>query len=342
MTGLLSTSNFNFRTMKNLYPLKFTPIFKDKIWGGNKLNELLNKDYPGLPNCGESWEISGVQDEVSVVSDGFLTGNSLEELIEVYMGDLVGEKTYEKFGTEFPLLVKFIDANDNLSIQVHPNDELSMERHDAYGKTEMWYVVQADPGARLISGFNRKMDKELYLKNFEEGRIEEILNYEEVKAGDVFFIPAGTVHAIGKGIVIAEIQQTSDVTYRIYDFNRLDDHGHPRELHTDLAVDAIDYGSAVKSRTDYTAVDDIPVKLVECEYFTTNILTLSTLVERDFTTFDTFVIYVCLEGEYSLSWEDQSISVVKGESILVPALITNFVLSAVNDGTAKLLEVYIK
>jgi mannose-6-phosphate isomerase len=328
--------------MKNLYPLKFTPICKDKIWGGNKLNELLNKEYPELPNCGESWEISGVQDEVSVVSNGFLKGNSLEELIEVYMGDLVGEKVYEKFGIEFPLLVKFIDANDNLSIQVHPNDELSRERHDAFGKTEMWYVVQADPGAKLISGFNRKMDKEGYLNYFKNGQLEEILNYEEVKAGDVFFIPAGRVHAIGKGIVVAEIQQTSDVTYRIYDFNRVDDHGNPRELHTDLAVDAIDYRFESNYRTDYHPVDNASVKLVECEYFTTNILPLTTSVERDFTNFDTFVIYTCLEGKYNLSWEDQSMLVKKGESVLVPALINNFVLSAANGGAAKLLEVYVK
>lgn len=328
--------------MKNLYPLKFTPICKDKIWGGNKLNELLNKKYPELPNCGESWEISGIQDEVSVVSNGFLKGNNLEELIEVYMGDLVGEKVYEKFGIEFPLLVKFIDANDNLSIQVHPNDELSMERHDAFGKTEMWYVVQADPGAKLISGFNRKIDKEGYLKYFQNGQLEEILNYEEARAGDVFFIPAGRVHAIGKGIVVAEIQQTSDVTYRIYDFNRVDDHGHPRELHTDLAVDAIDYRFEKNYRTDYKPVDDSSVKLVECEYFTTNFLPLTTSVERDFTELDTFVVYTCLEGTYNLSWEDQSIVVEKGESVLVPALINNFVLSVANGGTAKLLEVYIK
>ena len=326
--------------MNNLYPLKFTPICKDKIWGGNKLNEILNKKYPELPNCGESWEISGIQDEVSIVSNGFLKGNNLEELIEVYMGDIVGEKIYEKFGTEFPLLIKYIDANDNLSIQVHPNDELSLERHDAYGKTEMWYVVQADPGANLISGFNRKIDKEGYLKYFKNGQLEEILNYEVVKAGDVFFMPAGRVHAIGKGIVVAEIQQTSDVTYRIYDFNRVDDKGNPRELHTELAVDAIDYQFESNYRTDYTEVDNDPVKLIECQYFTTNILTLTQSIERDFTSLDTFVIYVCLDGEYIFQWEDQTISVQKGESVLIPALIDMFTLSPVN-GNVKLLEVFI-
>ncbi len=328
--------------MNNLYPLKFIPICKEKIWGGNKLKELLNKEYPGLPNCGESWEISGVQNDISVVSNGFLKGNSLEELIEVYMGDLVGEKAYEKFGTEFPLLVKFIDANDNLSIQVHPNDELSMERHDAFGKTEMWCVVQADPGSKLISGFNRKIDKEGYLKYFKNGQLEEILNYEEVKEGDVFFMPAGRVHAIGKGIVVAEIQQTSDVTYRIYDFNRVDDHGNPRELHTDLAVDAIDYQYETNYRTDYLPVKDQSIKLVDCQYFTTNILQLTTSVERDFAGLDTFVIYCCLEGKCNLAWEDQVMEVGKGDSVLVPAQINNFVLSVINGGAAKLLEVYIK
>ena len=328
--------------MNNLYPLKFTPICKDKIWGGNKLHEILNKEYPGLPNCGESWEISGIQEEVSVVSNGFLKGNNLEELIEVYMGDLVGEKVFEKFGAEFPLLIKFIDANDNLSIQVHPNDELSMERHDAFGKTEMWYVVQADPGAKLISGFNRKMDKEGYLKYFKNGQLEEILNYEEVKAGDVFFMPAGRVHAIGKGIVVAEIQQTSDVTYRIYDFNRVDDHGNPRELHTDLAVDAIDYHYVSDYRTNYQPVDDESVKLVDCQYFTTNVLTLASSVERDFAAHDTFVIYCCLEGRCTLSWEGQRIEIEKGETILVPALITVFELSVAEGGSAKLLEVFLK
>ena len=328
--------------MNNLYPLKFTPICKDKIWGGNKLHDLLNKEFPELPNCGESWEISGVQDDISVVSNGFLTGNSLEELIEVYMGDLVGEKVYEKFGTEFPLLVKFIDANDYLSIQVHPNDELAMERHDSFGKTEMWYVVQADTGSRLISGFSRKVDQDEYLVSVENGTLEEILNYEEVTAGDVFFMPAGRVHAIGKGIVVAEIQQTSDVTYRIYDFNRVDDKGNPRELHTDLAVDAIDYSFETNYRTEYKAIDNQSVILVDCPYFTTNILTLSTTVERDFTELDTFVIYTCLDGECTLSWEDESLPVHKGDSVLVPAQVTNFVLSVPDGGTAKLLEVFIK
>ncbi len=328
--------------MKNLYPLKFAPIYMDKIWGGKKLQELLNKEFPELPNCGESWEISGVQNELSIVSNGFLRGNNLEELVEVYMGDLVGEKVFDKFGTEFPLLIKFIDAHDDLSIQVHPNDELALERHDSFGKTEMWYVVQADPGAKLISGFNRNMDKAGYLNYLRNGQLEKILNYEEVKAGDVFFIPAGRVHAIGKGIVVAEIQQTSDVTYRIYDFNRLDSQGNARQLHTDLAVEAIEYHFESNYRTEFQPINNLSVNLVECPYFTTNILPLTATVERDFTDLDTFVIYICLEGEYQIIWEDQNLPVRKGETILVPAQISNFGLSVINGNKATLLEVYLK
>ena len=206
----------------------------------------------------------------------------------------------------------------------------------------MWYVVQADPGSRLISGFSRKVDKDEYLHSVENGTLEELLNDEEVKAGDVFFIPAGRVHAIGKGIVVAEIQQTSDVTYRIYDFNRVDDKGNPRELHTDLAVDAIDYSFETNYRTEYQSSDNQSVTLVDCPYFTTNILTLSATVERDFTDRDTFVIYTCLDGDCTLGWEDESLSIKKGDSILVPAQITNFMLSVTTGGNAKLLEVYIK
>jgi mannose-6-phosphate isomerase len=326
--------------MKNLYPFKFTPICKEKIWGGEKLKAILNKKFDKLPNCGESWEISGVENEISVVSNGFLKGNNLEELIEIYMGDLVGDKTYDHFGIEFPLLTKYIDAKDKLSIQVHPNDELALERHGTFGKTEMWYVIQADEGAKLISGFNKPMDKKEYLKYFENGQLEEILNYEEVKAGDVFFIPAGRIHAIEGGIVLAEIQQTSDATYRIYDFNRLDDHGNPRELHTELALDAIDFKFEENYRTLYNSVENISTTLVECQYFTTNLLPLTGKVERDFTLRDTFVIYMCPEGEFTFTWEEGNMAVKQGETILVPALISNFSLAPSNGG-AKLLEIYL-
>jgi len=327
--------------MKNLYPLKFKPIFKEKIWGGEKIRKVLNKNIGSLPNCGESWEISGVPEEVSLVSNGFLKGNSLEELIEVYMGDLVGDKIYEKFGTEFPLLIKFIDAADKLSIQVHPDDELAKERHKAYGKTEMWYVIQADEGSQLITGFKKPLNKAEYVQYFKSGRLEEILNYEEVKTGDTFFIPSGLVHAIGKGILLAEIQQTSDITYRIFDFNRVDEKGNPRELHTDLALDAIDFKPETESRVKYTAVENVSTNLVECKYFTTSILPLSGEIERDFAEKDTFVIYMGIEGSCSLIWEEGKLDIHKGETILVPAVINNFHLESDKDSVARLLEIYI-
>ena len=329
--------------MQELYPFKFQPIYKEKIWGGQKLRQLLNKEFSPLPNCGESWEISGVQNEISVVANGFLAGNNLQELIEVYMGELVGEKVYEKFGMEFPLLIKFIDANDDLSIQVHPNDEMSKERHNAFGKTEMWYVVQADEGAELIAGFNQEVDQQKYLGHLEKNSLTEILNIEKVKAGDVFFMPAGRVHAIGKGIVVAEIQQTSDVTYRIYDYNRKDDQGKTRELHTDLALDAIDYTFEKEYGTHYHAHKNQSAELVSCPYFTTNLLELTHSVEREYNDLDSFIIYMCLEGDYVISWgDDKAMEVAKGESILVPASLENFILVPKGGKEVKMLEVFIK
>ncbi|MBW8325202.1 MAG: class I mannose-6-phosphate isomerase [Prolixibacteraceae bacterium] len=326
--------------MEGLYPLKFTPIFKDKIWGGNKIKSILNKDFGHLPNCGESWELSGVEGNISVVSNGFLAGNTLEELIEIYMGDLVGEGIFETYGIEFPLLIKFIDANDDLSIQVHPDDEMSKERHNAFGKTEMWYVMQADQGSKLQSGFNQQVDQDKYLFKLEHNELTDILNFEEVAAGDVFFIPAGRVHAIGKGILLAEIQQTSDITYRIYDYDRRDNEGNPRELHTELALDAIDYTLSPEYKTRYESKLNESVELAKCKYFTTNVLDLNTIVEKDYNKLDSFVIYICLDGELQIETESGSETVQKGETILIPASIENVQLKPLS-ATVKLLEVYI-
>jgi len=275
--------------MNELYPLKFKPILKDKIWGGPRLHDVLNKQYASHI-CGESWEISGVQDNISVVANGFLAGNDLQEIIEIYMGDIVGDRVFEKFGIEFPLLVKFVDANDKLSIQVHPNDELAGIRHKAYGKTEMWYIVEAAEGAELISGFRRKIDEKTYLHHLQNKTLPDILNFEKVKAGDVFFVPAGRVHAIGPGILLAEIQQTSDITYRIYDWDRVDDKGKPRELHTDLALQAIDYNHYDNYRTDYSHELNQTAQIIDCQYFTTNLLDFDRTVEKDFNFIDSFVI----------------------------------------------------
>ncbi len=326
--------------MNTLYPLKFAASFKERLWGGNRMHKVLNKPTCPLEKCGESWELSAVEGHISVVSNGFLAGNNLQELMEVYMGDLVGEKVYDRYGIEFPLLIKFIDAEDDLSIQVHPDDQLSKKRHSAYGKTEMWYVVDADPGARLISGFNQEVDREKYLSYLEQGRILELLLSEEVFAGDVFFIPAGRVHAIGKGILVAEIQQTSDVTYRIYDFDRVDKHGNPRELHNDLAADAIDFSWQQGVKTNYERENNKPVELVSCPYFTTNLLELDRKVERDFSLRDTFVIYMGIRGGVRLVWDEGEETIGQGETVLIPASLEEFTLEPLS-GEARLLEVYI-
>lgn len=327
--------------MAGLYPLKFTPFFFDKIWGGNRLKTLLNKDFGSLPNCGESWELSGVEGYDSVVSNGFLEGNSLSELIEIYMGDLVGDKVYEKFGVEFPLLIKFIDAQDDLSIQVHPNDKLSKERHKAYGKTEMWYVVDAEKGALINSGFNQPVTKEKYLEYLESGKLVDLLKYDVTSVGDVFFIPAGRVHAIGKGALIAEIQQTSDVTYRIFDYNRRDAKGNLRELHTELALDAIDFSYLDDYKTKYSAGNNQTTEIVSCDYFTTNIVDFDSVMEKDYYEIDSFVIFMTLEGSFELVTDDTTETVAKGETVLIPAEIPSVKLKPVG-GKVKLLEVYIK
>ncbi len=324
--------------MNQLYPLKFKPILKDKIWGGKKLREQLNKQ--GASDiCGESWEISGVEGDYSVIENGFLAGNNLSEILEIYMDELVGEKTYDKFGNEFPLLIKFIDANDNLSIQVHPDDELSGKRHNSFGKTEMWYVLDAENGAELIVGFNQKADKEFYLSHLNNNTLAEILNCEVVSKGDTFFIPAGRVHAIGAGSLIAEIQQTSDVTYRIFDFNRKDANGNYRELHTDLALDAIDFEYYPEYKTKYDLKPNETAELVTCQYFKTNLLEFDKGFERDFTPFDTFVIYMCLEGSATIKYGSGEETIEMGQTILIPAALNGY--QVIPTPKAKLLEVYL-
>jgi len=325
----------------NLYPLKFKTIYKDKIWGGNKVKTILNKDFSPLPNCGETWEISGVQGDISVVENGLLANNNLQELIEVYMGELVGDHIFDKFGIEFPLLIKFIDANDDLSIQVHPNDELAKERHNAYGKTEMWYVIDAEKGSKLNCGFFKKITKKEYFKHLEENTLTSILNYEKVNPGDVFFIPAGRVHAIGKGILLAEIQQTSDVTYRIYDYNRPGTNGKPRELHTELAADAIDYEYYDEYKTNYSNEFNKTSSIIQCEYFNTNILEFNTIIEKDYGYIDSFIIYICLEGTFTIIDDNKNKTEInKGETVLLPAVLNNIAL--IPKIKSKILEVYIK
>lgn len=325
--------------MNRLYPLKFKPIIKDKIWGGTKLKTVLNKKTK-TDKAGESWEISGYPGDVSQVKNGFLAGNSLEELIEVYMGDLVGDSVFEKFGTLFPLLIKFIDANDVLSIQVHPDDELAREQFGSFGKTEMWYIIEAEPGSETIVGFNQAVTRESYVSHLTNKTILSILNAEKTAAGDVFFIPAGRVHAIGKGILLAEIQQTSDATLRIYDFDRVDDKGNPRELHTEKALEAIDFKAYPEYKTNYSKVPDQPNMLATCQYFTTNYFNLARKIDREYHEIDSFVIYMCLKGKITIVYNsDEKEQLVTGDTVLIPAEIKKVQL--IPEGESKLLEIYI-
>jgi mannose-6-phosphate isomerase len=324
-----------------LYPLTFEPIFKDKIWGGQKINTVLGKDFSPLPNCGETWEVSDVEGNVSVVKEGGLQGKSLNELVQQYKGELVGEHVYEKFGDRFPLLIKFIDANDDLSIQVHPNDALAKERHSGFGKTEMWYIMQADEGATLNSGFNREVTKEEYVKAVADNTIQDILNIEPAGPGDVFFLPAGRVHYIGKGLLLAEIQQTSDTTYRIYDFDRVDaTTGKKRELHTELAVDAIDYQHYDHYKTQYEKKVNEGVNAVTCDYFVTNVLNFNQEVEHDYTHIDSFVVLICVAGALTIKAPGgYDVPLKMGECALIPASVDNVTL--VPDGDMTVLETYV-
>jgi len=321
-----------------LYPLKFSPILKNKIWGGTKLKSLFDKPAE-TDKLGESWELSGYEGDESVVTNGYLAGNNLVELIEIYMGELVGDTIFDEFGLSFPLLFKLIDANENLSIQVHPGDEVAAERHNSFGKTEMWYVVDADKGAELIIGFSEDCSRETYLEAMGEDKVEDLLQKVPVTKGDVFFIPAGRVHAIGKGVVVAEIQQSSDITYRIYDFKRKDDNGNERELHTEQALDVIDFEASRQPKTNYTPVLNATTPLVTCDYFTTNMLRFDKRIVRQYAMIDSFVAYMCLEGNFTIEFEGDSTTISKGDTVLIPASIDELTLSP--EGEVTLLEVYV-
>ncbi len=324
---------------EQLYPLTFTPLLKEVIWGGSDIRPFKGLE-PDDKKIGESWEISHVDDNFSIVAEGALAGKNLDELIDLYGERLVGKSVQERFGHRFPLLIKFIDARDYLSIQVHPDDELGMKRHNSFGKTEMWYVINAAPKAKLYSGFAVQSSPEDYVRRIEEGTIVEALAEYEVRPGDVFFLPAGRVHAIGAGCFIAEIQQTSNITYRIYDYDRTDAAGNKRELHTELAKDAIDYRLEKDYRTAYTPVADQPVHLVECQYFETNLLDLTQPISRDWSQLDSFVIYICMEGKVTLrDAQGNEVSLHQGQSVLVPA--ENPSLTLTPEGSVKLLETYI-
>jgi mannose-6-phosphate isomerase len=326
--------------MNKLYPLKFKPIFKEKIWGGEKTKTELGLDFSPLPNCGEAWVLSGVTGSETMVTNGFLQGNSLNELLEIFMEDLVGEEMFSRIEKEFPILIKFIDSRDWLSVQVHPDDELAVRRNIGHGKTEMWYILDAEPGSELITGFNRPVNKELYLEYLNHKKLPQILNSVKVSKGDVFFIPSGRIHALGPGILLAEIQQTSDTTYRVYDWDRVDEHGRSRELHIDLALEAIDFQPVMNYRSEYRKIKNKTECLVDTPFFTSNILDFDQPVRKDFSLFNSFVLYVCVEGSALIHYDEKHEALKKGEILLIPAVMERLVLEPVQ--SCKILEVFVQ
>ncbi|MDR1200641.1 MAG: class I mannose-6-phosphate isomerase [Tannerellaceae bacterium] len=323
-----------------LYPFTFKPILKKIIWGGSEICPFKGIT-PLQDGIGESWELSHVDNNYSIVANGCLAGKSLDELIHTYGKQLVGGKVMAQFGDRFPLLIKFIDARDNLSIQVHPDDELAEKRHHSFGKTEMWYVIKAAEGAALYSGFSKQIDADEYVKRVENNTIMEVMQRYKVKPGDVFFLPAGRVHAIGAGCFIAEIQQTSNITYRIYDYNRKDANGNTRELHTELAKDAIDYTYHDDYRTHYKACKDTPVPLVDCTYFTTRLLDIDTVISLDLSSLDSFVVYICMAGKASiLDNKGNTLTIHQGQTVLIPADTLSVTIQPAPG--AKFMETYIR
>ena len=325
--------------MTELYPLKFEPILKDKIWGGNSLVKNWGKKADLSRLIGESWDLSAIQDNLSVVSNGFLAGNNIEEIIEVYMGDITGDVVFEKYGIEFPLLIKLIEAKQDLSVQVHPDDKIARERHNAYGKTEMWYILESEPSSKIYSGFTRPVTKDIFKNALSDREIINLLNAESTEYGDIFFTPAGRIHAIGAGNILAEIQQTSDITYRIFDWDRKENKGKSRDLHIDLALDAIDYNASGKCKIKKELTADKTENLVSCPYFHTNILQFGSLIRKDFNFIDSFIIYICISGQFIIHFDNGAEIVTKGETVLLPAMITNVVLEP--RPQAKVLEVFI-
>ena len=322
-----------------MYPLKFEPILKQILWGGDKIIPFKHLNET-LSNVGESWEVSAVEGSESVVANGVDKGLTLPEMVRKYKEELVGETNYARFGNKFPLLIKFIDAKLDLSMQVHPDDELAKKRHNSFGKTEMWYVINAAKGAGLYSGFSKQINADEYVKRVEDNTIMDVLQRYEVNPGDVFFLPAGRVHAIGAGCFIAEIQQTSNITYRIYDYDRKGPDGKGRELHTELAKDAIDSTLYQDYRTHYKAHTNATVELAACKYFTTNLLDVDTIMVRDFSELDSFFVYICMEGKASIrDNKGNEIYIHQGQTVLIPADTDVVTISPVPG--AKFMETYI-
>lgn len=317
-----------------LYPLKFKPILKEKVWGGEKLNTLLQKQTHSQ-NTGESWEISAIEESVSVVENGALKGELLTDLLKQFQGKLVGEKVYQKFGEQFPLLFKFIDADQNLSLQLHPNDEIALKRHQSFGKTEMWYILQADEGAGIYVGFDQDYSKEDCLKHLENGDFAKVMNFENVHPGEFYFIKPGLVHSIGKGVLLAEIQQSSDITYRLYDWNRKDLNGKPRKLHTRLAMDAIDF-EFDEFKLTYAEIPNVFQNIVQNKFFQTRKISLNQNLSIDYSATDSFVVFMCVKGAVEIKTDTHQLQLNCGETAMIPAAINQIEL---HTDSTELLEI---
>lgn len=313
-------------------PIVFAPYLKSVIWGGNKICQLKNIAQPE-PNIGESWEISAVPGHESVVSEGTYKGMNLLELIDRFGAELLGKKVMDRYNGKFPLLIKLIDAADNLSVQVHPDDALAQKRHNSLGKTEMWYIMQSDNGAKIYAGLNTEMTADDYVKRVAEGTFAETLAAHSSAPDDVFFLPAGRVHAIGAGNLLAEIQESSDITYRIYDYDRRDAAGNPRELHTEQAKDAIDYTVYSEYKNAPVPADVVDCEIVKCDHFTTDRILLNGELSFDLDN-TSFTILMCLDGEVSVKCHDGEMTISTGTTVLIPANVDNIQLS----GKAKILK----
>ena len=325
-----------------LYPLKFEPILKEKIWGGNYLYKELGKGQNKEAKIGESWEISSMPDDVSIIANGMLKGNSLTEALEIYMGDLVGEKVYDKFGLELPVLIKIIDAQEDLSVQVHPDEKLANKKYNSHGKTEMWFVLNADKEAKIVAGFDKKTSQFEVEKAIADNTVQQLLRTEEIQVGDVFFIPSGRVHTIGAGSVLVEIQQTSDITFRVYDYDRRDAEGNTRELHVPEFLEVLDYSSQEDNKTHYKKEINTPTSLTKCPYFTANVFCFDKKLGRDYYFLDSYVILICTQGAFDIDYEDgETVSLKKGESVLLPAQIREYFFNPTSD-KAEFLETYIE
>ncbi|MDR3227626.1 MAG: class I mannose-6-phosphate isomerase [Prevotellaceae bacterium] len=322
-----------------LYPLKFYPIYKHYVWGGTSLAALKNVKLKPAEIISESWELSSVKGNISVIANGFLEGNNLQEIIEIYMGDLVGESVYEKYGIEFPLLLKFIDAAQSLSVQVHPDDEIALKRHNAYGKEEMWYIIEAEKNAELCIGFNKKTDKKIFQEALQNKTLTDFLNFEKIYNDDVVEVPSGRIHSIGKGILLAEVQNTSDITYRIYDWGREYNAKTARQMHVDLALDVIDYNSYKSYKTKYGIMKNDSSEICRNNHFTVNAVDFDNTIIRDYVSLDSFVAYMCVEGSAILECNESRETIKKGETILIPAVIDEVKL--IPDKHARLLEISI-